>query len=201
MWCCARNVGFPLLQKITAPSSSSQRSAWPSVIKAPWSIKMLVTALPITQYHILDDKNLQQHCCPPHYYPKSHIQLLISGRYSLVLHCVAPVDISDIGTKLHSLQFLTSECSVQVTACGFQSNMVLQYKIINEHCCENLKNHSIPNVMTSKKKIQAFKNNYIYIFILWKDTKVLYLINNYYTQQQRQHYTFPESIKAWVIIY
>jgi len=83
-----------------------------------------------------------------------------------VLHCVAPVDISDIGRKFQSLQFLTSECSVQVTACGFQSNMVLRYKIINEHCCENLKNHSTPNVMTSKKKIQAFKNNYIYIFIL-----------------------------------
>jgi len=121
---------------------------------------MLVTALPTTQHHILDDVNLLQHCCP-HPNPKSHIPLFISVRYSLVLHCVAPGDISDIDRELHSLQFLTSECSMQVTACGFQSNMVLQYNIINEYCCENLKNHSIPNVMISKKKIQVLKSNYI----------------------------------------
>jgi hypothetical protein len=84
--------------------------------------------------------------------PKSHIQLFNFVKYSLVLHCVAPGDISDIERELHSIQFLTSECSVQVTARGFQSNMVLQYNIINEYCCEKLKNHSIPNVMISKKE-------------------------------------------------
>ena len=116
---------------------------------------MLVTALQTIQRHILDDMNLQQHCCPQHN-PKSHIQLLISVKYSLVLHCVAPGDIADIERELHILQFLTSQCSVQVTACGFQSNMVLQYRI-NEYCCENLKNHSIPNVMTSKRKYRYSK--------------------------------------------
>jgi hypothetical protein len=108
----------------------------------------------------------------------------------MVLHCVAPGDIADIDRELHSLQFLTSECSMHVTACGFQSNMVLQYNIINEYCHENLKNHSIPNVMTNKKKIEVLKSNYICICILQKDTEIPYLISNYYTQQQRQHYTF-----------
>ena len=150
---------------------------------------MLVTALPTTQHHILDDMNLQQHCFP-HPNPKSHIQLLIPVRYSIVLHCVAPGDIADIDRELHSLQFITLECSMHVAACGFQSNMVLQYNIINEYCHENLKNHSIPNVITSKKKIQVLKNNYIYICVLQKDTEVYYLISNYYTQQLRQHYTF-----------
>jgi hypothetical protein len=108
----------------------------------------------------------------------------------MVLHCVAPGDIADTDRELHSLQFLTSECSMHVMACGFQSKMVLQYNIINEYCRENLKNHSIPNVMTSKKKIMVLKNNYIYICILQKDTEVYYLISNYYTQQLRQRYTF-----------
>ena len=89
--------------------------------------------------------------------PKSHIRLLISVRYSLGLQCAVLEDVSNTDGELHNLHFLTSECNMQVTACGFQSNMVLQYKI-NEYCCENLKNHSIPNVMTSKKKIQIFKN-------------------------------------------
>ena len=127
---------------------------------------------------------------------KSHVRLLISVRYSLGLHCVALGDIFDIDRELHSLQFLTSECSVQVTACGFHSNMVLQYNITNEYCSENLKNHSIPNVMTSKKKIQVFKNNYIYIFILWKDNEVLTLLvtTTHNTKDNITHFT--ESIKS-----